>query len=96
MNFKEFKKLKIQYNQCNIEEFKEGKALKVKDNRTILNNENVYEVYPIASDSKRVYVICPYCNEIHIHGLNKETIPGYRMPFCESHVKNKSYYVKAK
>lgn len=95
MNFKEFKKLKIQYNKFNIEEYKEKNVIKVRDKRTILNGENIYEVYPAANDSKRVYVVCPYCGEIHIHGYTEDTIPGYRSPFCtlDNSIERKSYYI---
>lgn len=97
MRFTEFNNLKIKYDECNIEKYKEKNVIKVRDKRTVLNEESVYEVYPIAIYNDQVYVVCPYCKEIHIHGYTGGSIPGYRSPFCistDNSNKRGSYYIK--
>lgn len=96
MKFTEFRELKIKYDESNIIKFKEKNVIKVEDKRTKLNKDGLYEVYPLALHRNQVYIICPYCNEIHLHGCAEGSIPGFRNPFCTSDkpIKKKTYYIK--
>lgn len=97
MRFTEFKGLKIKYDESNIIKYREKSTIKVKDVRTKLNDEGIYEVYPIAVHKKQLYIICPYCNQIHIHGDAKGTIPGYRNTICigpDGSRSGQMYYIK--
>lgn len=35
-------------------------------------------VFPFAMDDKRVFVVCPFCKDIHVHGHGE----GFRTPDC--------------
>ena len=47
-------------------------------------------VFPLAADNVRVFVICPFCKEIHVHGHGE----GYRSSDCPISVRNAAYYLK--
>lgn len=95
MKYTDLKKLRLKFDEDNIEKFKEKNMIKVKDKRTRLNKNGVYEVYPLAVDNKHVYVVCPYCYDIHIHGRVEEADGTYgsRSPHCRSKNSN-DYYIK--
>lgn len=96
MKYTEFKKLKLNYDENNLEKFKEKNIIKVKDKRTRLNKNGIYEVYPLAVDNKQIYVICPFCKDIHVHGLVEDTDGTYggRHPLCIGNKNNMTYYIK--
>lgn len=63
------------------------KEIKLKDKRTHRNSEGIFQVYPIAVNDFSIFVICPFCGNIHVHGQ----IEGFRTPDCMGN--QGSYYV---
>ena len=47
-----------------------------KDKRSYLDGEGHWNVYPIAYNSVQVFVVCPHCGGIHMHGRGQA--PEYR------------------
>lgn len=94
MKYTVLKKLRLKFNEDNVGQFKEKNTIKVRDKRTRLNKEGLYEVYPLAIDDKHVYVVCPYCCDIHIHGRFEDSDGTYgsRSPHCRSKNSN-NYYI---
>lgn len=54
-----------------VEEIYDGLNVKVVDHRTIKIDDHNYEVKPILITSNKVYIVCPYCGEIHCHNLSR-------------------------
>lgn len=52
------------------------------DYRSFLDSEGHWNIYPIAIDNYHVYIVCPFCQKIHIHGNNKGHYEGPRCPHC--------------
>lgn len=56
----------------------------VQDQRSFYDNiEGFWHVYPIATDRVRVYIVCPYCGDIHIHGAGGGNYEGHRVEHCK-------------
>ena len=47
------------------------------DDRTI-NHNNMWHVWPIATNGYKVIIICPYCGQLHVHCA----INGHRNSHC--------------
>lgn len=62
------------------------------DRRSFVDGEGYWNVYPIALDRYCVYIVCPHCHEIHVHGNDKGNYEGPRCPHCFS-VEAKTYYI---
>lgn len=43
--------------------------------------DGVWHVVPIGIDRWSVYIICPYCGGVHLHGNN---VGGFRSPHCHN------------
>jgi hypothetical protein len=39
-----------------------------RDKRSFLDGGGYWNVYPIGFNSSQVFVVCPHCGEIHLHG----------------------------
>jgi len=71
---------------CTIKYHKRVKLY--KDKRSFQDKEGEWHVYPIATSRTQVYIVCPHCGCIHVHG--NAPIYGYAghrgshcsMPFC--------------
>lgn len=96
MRFTEFKGLNIKYDEKYITRYKEKRVIKLKDSRSKLNKNGIYEVYPLAIDYGQIYVVCPFCGNIHIHGLIEDSDNSYggRHPLCLERRNNTTYYIK--
>lgn len=99
MKFTEFRNLDIKYDEKYLTKYRDSKdrrVIKVKDRRTKLNKDGIYEVYPITITKKQIYVVCPFCHEIHIHGLIEDSDKTYggRHPLCIGEHDNTTYYIK--
>lgn len=70
-----------------LEQFTRGNVLCVRDKRTV-QKDNRFEVYPIALTEKQIFVVCPLCGHIHVHGLGDDVVHNDRcLPsgdFCNS------------
>lgn len=53
-----------------VEEVRDGLNVRVVDHRTVKDGD-CYEVKPILITVKQLYIVCPYCGEIHRHNLSK-------------------------
>lgn len=59
------------------------KAMLVEDPRSRFNGE-FWEVYPIATTPTQVYIVCPFCKTIHVHGNAAGNYEGSKIPHCQS------------
>lgn len=61
----------------------------VQDRRSFYDSiEGFWHIYPIATDRAHVYIVCPYCGEIHIHGSGGGNYEGHRVEHCKDpHIK---------
>jgi len=54
--------------------------------------DGIWHIYPIATSRRQVYIICPYCGEIHRHGrdtdIYTDIYEGYRVPHCHPDAPN--------
>ena len=41
-----------------------------------------WHIQPIAISDSAVYIVCPYCHEIHLHGNADGVFEGVRVPHC--------------
>lgn len=78
MKFSEFKRIAKKKGVLklidldSLEQVKEGQKILVKDNRTQQNEDGHFLVKPIAMTETQMFVVCPVCGEVHVHGLEKE------------------------
>lgn len=63
-------------------------ANKEKYGHLIKENNGVFYVKPI-SKKKTITVLCPYCDEVHSHGI----VYGHRAAHCKSCSNNKGYFI---
>jgi hypothetical protein len=52
------------------------------DPRSFVDAEGFWNVYPIAIDQHHVYMVCPWCGEVHTHGNNNGDYEGHRVAHC--------------
>jgi hypothetical protein len=50
-------------------------------------------VFPFALDSWHVFIVCPYCGEIHAHGNANGEYEGVRVSHCATPL-HPNYYIK--
>ena len=68
--------------------------LLAEDPRSHFNGE-FWEVYPLATTPTNVYIVCPYCKMIHIHGNKAGDYEGFRRPHCKDFGgNNPDYYIE--
>lgn len=110
MLFKDFKKyvkskgfsekeggLFIDLNDLGVIEWDGGKKL-VIDGRSFDSPPGWWHVYPVALDKTHVYIVCPFCGNIHLHGAGGGDYEGHRIAHCNSrsHIKGDvtGYYIE--
>lgn len=72
-----------------IEFYTEKRRKLVRDKRTSTDTDGHPHVHPLLVCGSEVYIVCPYCGEIHSHSK----APGYRVPHCNDAVnRNKPNY----
>ena len=57
----------------------------VRDNRSFQDDEGYWQVYPIGFNESQVYIVCPHCGEIHLHGRGGKPdyqYEGHRASHC--------------
>lgn len=68
------------------------------DGRSFASPPGHWHVYPVAQDKTRVYIVCPYCGRIHIHGAGGGDYEGHRVEHCNgySHIRGivSGYYIE--
>ena len=70
-----------------------NKRIKLKKNKVIdlmskkVNGE--WKVSPVLLTKKNIYVVCPYCGKIHVHGLCGGSYAGIRTADCGNGI----YYI---
>lgn len=52
------------------------------DHRSFVDSEGRWNIYPIAIDNYHVYIVCPLCRKVHIHGNDRGCYEGPRCPHC--------------
>ena len=43
----------------------------------------IWYVYPIGIDRHHVYIVCPWCKQIHVHGNVNGEFEGHRVEHCK-------------
>lgn len=72
-----------------LETYTERRRKLVRDKRTFTDANGHPHVHPLFALGNEVYIVCPYCGEIHSHSK----APGYRVPHCNDVVnRNKPNY----
>ena len=51
------------------------------DSRSFVE-DGFWQVYPIGIDRYHVYIVCPWCKSIHIHGNDNGHYAGHRVEHC--------------
>lgn len=57
------------------------------DHRSFIDSDGYWNIYPIAIDSFHVYIVCPYCQQIHIHGNDKGLMKAPDAPIVSHKLK---------
>jgi len=90
----------IDLNSLEIYHSPKNKRIKlVKDNRSFKDDESYWQVYPIGFNESQVYIVCPHCGEIHLHGRGKKPdyqYEGHRASHCIENQNNGYVIVKQK
>lgn len=89
MKYTDFmKKVKKENNEMSIlidlhdlETHKEGNGCHVVDPRS-QKIDGVWKVTPIAWTNSQIYVVCPFCGKIHVHGAGGGKYTGSRLAHC--------------
>lgn len=68
------------------------RVLLVRDNRSYQKN-GIWNIYPIARDKHQVFIVCPYCGEVHLHGNNQGNYEGMRVPHCKRLIETPNYNI---
>jgi hypothetical protein len=101
MRFSEYKKSNnvenvIKLNSLKIYHPPHDKRINlVRDNRSFKDGDGYWQVYPIGFNESQVYIVCPYCGEVHGHGLGKKPdyrYEGHKTSHCAEH-KNNGYVI---
>lgn len=87
MKYTEFKK---QYGNSedllvdldDLETYMQGKVKKVRDKRNELI-DGVWNVHPVMLTDSQIYIVCPFCGEIHRHGNGSSKYDGGRTAHCD-------------
>ena len=66
----------------------------VRDNRSFIDENGLWQVYPIGFSQIQVFIICPYCGEIHCHGKSNENYKGRRIAHCVDYKGGDDYYIR--
>jgi len=86
--FKQTKSVEPAVDMNSLEEYRApgNKSIRLcRDTRSFLDREGYWNVYPIAFNSVQVFVVCPHCGEIHLHGRGQEPkyqYQGHRASQC--------------
>lgn len=67
----------------------------VRDSRSF-QEKGMWHVYPIALTDSQVYVVCPYCGGVHVHGNSEGRYEGHRTAHCfkQQEETNTGYFIE--
>jgi len=97
--FKQTKSVELIVEMNSLEEYRVSgnKSSRLcRDKRSFLDSEGYWNVYPIGFNSTQVFVACPHCGEIHLHGRGREPeyqYQGHRASQCLNRNSN-GYIIK--
>ena len=77
--FKQTKSVEPVVDMNSLEEYRSpsNKSIRLcRNTRSFLDGDGYWNVYPIGFNSAHVFVVCPHCGEIHLHGRGQE--PEYK------------------
>jgi len=86
--FKKTKSVDLVVDINSLEEYRSpsNKSIRLcRDKRSFLDREGYWNVYPVAFNSAQVFIVCPHCGEIHMHGRGQEPefkYQGHRASQC--------------
>lgn len=63
------------------------------DSRSFMR-DGFWQVYPVGVDQHHVYIVCPHCGEIHLHGHTVDGYEGHRVSHCKSGDNNGYWILK--
>jgi predicted RNA-binding Zn-ribbon protein involved in translation (DUF1610 family) len=94
MRYSQFKKFvkkyefwctgEILHEESDLENYhpENSKLIKLIRDKRSKKVKGLWKVYPLAVDRHHVYIACPHCGKVHIHGANKDGYAGVRVPHC--------------
>ena len=88
------KRVELAIDINSLEEYRSpsNKSIRLcRDKRSFLDNDGYWNVYPVAFNKAQVYVVCPHCGEIHLHGKGQEPdfkYEGHRACQCLNCINN--------
>lgn len=95
--FKQHGKLLVNLDDLEVFKWK-GNRQSIIDRRSFDNPAECWHVFPVALDKTHVYIVCPYCGHIHLHGAGGGDYEGHRIAHCNSrsHIKGDitGYYIE--
>lgn len=95
--FKKTKRAELVIDIHSLEEYRSpsNRSIRLcKDNRSFLDSDGFWNVFPIAFNDAQVYVVCPHCGEIHLHGRGEK--PEYKYEWhraCQCLTCNNNGYI---
>lgn len=79
--FKQHGKLLVNLDDLEVFKWK-GNRQSIIDRRSFDNPAECWHVYPIAVDNVHVFIVCPFCGNIHLHGVSGGDYEGHRVEHC--------------
>jgi hypothetical protein len=73
--FKQSKSAELAVDIAGLEEYRMpgNKSVRLcRDKRSFIDNGGYWNVHPNAFNFSQVFVVCPHCGEIHLHGRGQE------------------------
>lgn len=75
-----------------LEIWKEKNVLQVHDTANA-QKDGFPMVFPITETNKQIFIACPYCNQIHVHGKPEGVDDRWRLSHCKSEDLIDRYYI---
>ena len=97
--FKQTKCTELVIDINSLEEYRSPSNRSIRlcrDKRSFLDDKGYWNVYPVAFNPAQVFVVCPHCGEIHLHGRGQEPefkYEGHRACQCLAG-SNNGYIIK--
>lgn len=70
-----------------------NKLIKLVEDGRSFERDGRWIIQPIAISESFVYIVCPFCHEIHLHGNDGGAYEGVRVTHCERHFCMESYEI---
>lgn len=73
-------KIRFTTDSADIETYKQGRRTLYRDKRSY-EKDGMWYVHPVGeSVTNSIYIVCPYCGELHSHGKAS----GHRVSHCKN------------